>query len=160
MRDLRNRGHAPVVATPKPAAPPIEGIARSVHVWTDGSCVPNPGPGGWAAVVVMPDGKQIELSGAESRTTNNRMEIMAVIAGLESLPDGFSVIVYSDSTYVTGGVVDPVKRQKKANSDLWARFIAAAARHTIAVRKVPAHSGVALNERCDVLADMARAGVA
>ena len=134
-----------------------------MQLWTDGACRGNPGPGGWAAILVW-RGRERELSGGEPRSTNNRMELLSVIRGLESLRQPCLVTVYTDSTYVHHGfskrwVENWVRRGWKtaagkpvANQDLWERLIEQVALHQVSWEKVSAHQGVELNERCDQLA--------
>lgn len=141
----------------------------TIELWTDGACSGNPGPGGWAAILVAraPDGtvtKQVELSGAEPATTNNRMELQAVISGLQALERPVRLTVHIDSSYVMDAIVKRwhvgwVKRgwktaakQPVKNRDLWEELLALVERHTITWHKVKGHAGVALNERCDELA--------
>lgn len=120
-----------------------------IDVYTDGACSGNPGRGGWAAIIVDGGGKR-SLHGSEENTTNNRMEILAVIKGLEAVPRSASVTVHSDSEYVISTMTRNWKRN--ANRDLWARLDSAAAARSVRWRKVPGHSGVALNEEADELA--------
>jgi ribonuclease HI len=140
--------------------------AEAVEIWTDGGCKPNPGPGGWAAILRFRDTLR-ELSGREDATTNNRMELTAAAAGLEALKRPCRVIVHTDSEYVRNGITrwhagwvrrnwrnaagDPV-----ANMDLWRRLLAAAAQHQVEWRWVRGHAGDAMNERADKLATAAR----
>jgi ribonuclease HI len=140
--------------------------AEAVEVWTDGGSKPNPGPGGWAAILRF-RGVEKELSGAEPATTNNRMELTAAAAALEALNRPCRVVLHTDSEYVKNGVTrwhtgwvrknwrsstgDPVK-----NMDLWQRLLAAAAQHKIEWRWVRGHAGNAMNERADALATAAR----
>ena len=135
---------------------------KEVEIHTDGSCLGNPGPGGWA-VVLRYQGRERELSGGEADTTNNRMELMAAIAALESLREPCTVVLHTDSQYVRQGILEwmaawirrgwktaggaPVK-----NRDLWERLHAAAARHHVDWRWVKGHSGDPGNERVDQLA--------
>jgi ribonuclease HI len=137
-----------------------------VEVWTDGGCKPNPGPGGWAAILRYGEAER-ELSGAEPATTNNRMELTAACAALEALTRPCRVVLHTDSEYVRNGVTrwhagwvrrnwrnaagDPV-----ANMDLWQRLLAAAAKHEVEWRWVRGHAGDPMNERADVLATRAR----
>lgn len=138
---------------------------KQVEVHTDGACLGNPGPGGWAALLRW--GKvERELSGGEPDTTNNRMELMAAIAALEALREPCNVILTTDSQYVRQGILDwlanwirrgwktaggdPVK-----NRDLWERLQAAAAPHAVDWRWVKGHSGHPENERVDQLARIA-----
>ena len=137
-----------------------------VEIWTDGGCKPNPGPGGWAAILRFGQHER-ELTGAEATTTNNRMELTAAAAALEALTRPCRVVLHTDSEYLRNGVTrwqtgwvrrnwrnaagDPV-----ANMDLWRRVLDAAKAHTIDWRWVRGHSGDAMNERADVLATAAR----
>jgi ribonuclease HI len=141
-------------------------VADLVEIWTDGGCRPNPGPGGWGAVLRYRNAER-ELSGGESATTNNRMELTAAASALESLTRPCRVVVYTDSEYVKNGITrwhtgwvrrnwrnaagDPV-----ANMDLWRRLLDAAKPHEIDWRWVRGHSGDPMNERADVLATEAR----
>ncbi len=134
-----------------------------VEIYTDGACSGNPGPGGYG-VVLKYKGVIKELSGGFARTTNNRMEIMAVIKGLEALTRPCRVIVYSDSQYVINalnlGWVERWKangwlRANKApakNADLWERVLSLAARHKITWVWVKGHAANKFNLRCDQLA--------
>lgn len=131
---------------------------KPVTIWTDGSCYPNPGPGGWACVLIFGDMSK-ELSGYAADTSNNRMELQAVIEGLNALNQPCDVTIYCDSQWV----VKCAQRQwkRKANTDLWPVFDRAAARHKIRWQWIKGHAGNELNERCDKLAAAARAaGVA
>jgi ribonuclease HI len=145
---------------------PVPPAAESVEIWTDGGCKPNPGPGGWAAILRF-RGVERELSGAEAATTNNRMELTAATMALATLKRPCSVVLHTDSEYVRNGVTrwhagwvrrnwrnaagDPVK-----NMDLWRRLLDAAAAHKIEWRWVRGHSGDPMNERADMLATAAR----
>ena len=120
-----------------------------IDVYTDGACSGNPGRGGWAAIIVD-GGDKRSLHGSEEDTTNNRMEMLAVIKGLEALPRSASVTVHSDSAYVINTMTRNWRRN--ANKDLWSRLDAAAAARSVRWRKVLGHSGVALNEEADELA--------
>ena len=141
----------------------------SIELWTDGACSGNPGPGGWAAILVArgEDGtieRQVELSGGDPATTNNRMELQAVIGGLQALRAPSALTVHIDSSYVMDAIVKRwhvgwVKRgwltaakQPVKNQDLWETLLALVASHTITWHKVKGHAGVELNERCDALA--------
>jgi ribonuclease HI len=137
-----------------------------VEIWTDGGCRPNPGPGGWAAILKF-RGTFKELSGAEAETTNNRMELTAAAEALTALTRPCTVILHTDSEYLRNGITrwhtgwvrknwrnaagDPVK-----NMDLWKRILDEAAKHKIDWRWVRGHSGNAMNERADQLATQAR----
>jgi ribonuclease HI len=138
----------------------------AVEIWTDGGCKPNPGPGGWGAVLMF-RGRERELSGAERVTTNNRMELTAAAASLEALTRPCRVIVRTDSEYVRNGITrwhtgwvrknwrtasgDPV-----ANMDLWRRVLDAAKPHSVEWLWVKGHSGDVMNDRVDLLATKAR----
>ena len=137
-------------------------IAVILH--TDGSCLNNPGPGGWAAILQWQDNERA-LSGGVPDTTNNRMELRAAIEGLKALTRPMSVELYTDSKYVMNGVTDWMPRWKRngwqtaakkpvANQDLWQELDAAIGAHNISWHWVKGHSGDPLNERCD---DLARA---
>jgi ribonuclease HI len=133
-----------------------------VDIFTDGACSGNPGPGGWAALLRSGTTER-ELSGGEPQTTNNRMELMAAIAGLEALKRPARVALHTDSIYVKDGITRWLPRWKAAgwrtadkkpvkNLDLWQRLEAAAAPHDIEWLWVKGHSGHPENERVDRLA--------
>lgn len=137
-----------------------------VVIYTDGSSSGNPGPGGYGAILISGVHRK-ELSQGYARTTNNRMELMAVIAGLEALKtDGCEVTVYSDSKYVVDAVekkwvfawaATPNFKGKK-NPDLWLRFLKAYRRHTVRFVWIKGHDNNPNNERCDRLAVAAGMG--
>ena len=120
-----------------------------IDIYTDGACSPNPGPGGWAAIIVE-GGATRDLHGRQERTTNNRMEMLAVIKGLEAVPDASDVTVHSDSQYVVNTMTNNWKRN--ANRDLWARLDAEASQRNVTWEWVRGHAGDPLNERADELA--------
>ena len=134
-----------------------------VTIYSDGACSGNPGPGGWAAIVID-GGEERELSGAEARTTNQRMEIRGALEGLRSLDRPRQVDLYSDSAYVVNCFRDKWyerwrqngwrNSQKKPveNRDLWEALIAEVERHKVTWHKVAGHSGDLLNDRADRLA--------
>ena len=135
---------------------------NTVTLYTDGACSGNPGPGGWG-VVMRWNGHEKELSGAEADTTNNRMELMAVIQGLETLKRPCRVEVYTDSKYVLQGITEwlagwkargwkTAGKKPVKNQDLWQRLDEAQARHDIAYHWVKGHAGHPENERADSLA--------
>lgn len=135
---------------------------KIVDIHTDGACLGNPGPGGWAALLRY-KGLEREVAGAEAHTTNNRMELMAAIMALETLNEPCQIVLHTDSQYVRQGITEwmPgwVRRQWKTaggdpvkNRDLWERLHAAAQRHTIDWRWVKGHNGDPDNERVDQLA--------
>jgi ribonuclease HI len=135
---------------------------KHVDIHTDGACLGNPGPGGWAALLRW-RGQERELAGGEADTTNNRMELMAAISALEALREPCDATLHTDSQYVRQGITlwmpnwvrrgwktaggDPVK-----NRDLWERLGAAVAAHKVDWRWVKGHSGDPDNERVDALA--------
>ena len=137
-----------------------------VEIYTDGACSGNPGLGGWG-VLLRWKGVEKELKGGEKDTTNNRMELMAAIQGLESLKRGVSIDVYTDSTYVRDGITKWIHGWKKngwktaakkpvKNADLWQRLEAAIGDHDVSWHWVKGHAGHPENERADTLA---RAGI-
>ena len=132
-----------------------EKVVKLVQIYTDDACAGNPGPGGWAALLVYIDGHQQRrektVTGYEYRTTNNRMELCAAIRGLDSLREPCAVTLYSDSTYVVG--VGTGSYRAVRNQDLVAALRAAIQRHrTVEFHHVAAHCGHAENERIDGLA--------
>ena len=134
-----------------------------VHIYTDGACSGNPGPGGWAAILISDD-VELELSGGESLTTNNRMELMGPIEGLRSLAGRRRAEIHSDSAYVVNCFRDKWyeawrkngwrNKQKKLidNRDLWEALLTEVERHDVTWHKVAGHSGHTLNDRADALA--------
>ena len=136
-----------------------------VVIYTDGACCGNPGKGGYAAIIQ--GHHEAQVTGSEPDTTNNRMELMAAIAGLEALPmSGLSVTVYSDSKYVVNGIMSWIVRWKRVgwrkrggghvlNRDLWERLDAARSLHQVTFEWVRGHNGHVFNERCDALANAA-----
>jgi ribonuclease HI len=139
---------------------------KQVSVYTDGGCTGNPGPGGYG-VVLRYNAHEKRLSGGFRRTTNNRMEIMAAIAGLEALKQPCRVTLYSDSKYLVDAMslgwvrrwqANGWRRNKKdmaINVDLWERLLTACERHTVTFTWVRGHAGHQENEICDVLATQA-----
>ena len=151
---------------------PVKRLSRDVvRVWTDGSVHPNPGPGGWAAIVRR-NGKDQILSGAAEQTTNNRMELTAALEALKATNDGEHVIIYSDSQYLIKGITQWVKGWRRRhwvtkdgkrvkNVDLWQELhIRAYSGQQIDWRWVRGHDGNPMNERVDELAASARKQVA
>ena len=137
-----------------------------VTLYTDGACSGNPGPGGWAALLVE-DGAERIVSGAEPHTTNQRMELRAAIEGLAAVAGRRTVHVFTDSSYVMNCFRDRwwekwerngwlgSTRQPVTNRDLWERLIAETRRHAVTWHKVKGHSGHPLNDRVDLLARQA-----
>lgn len=125
-------------------------MPATYEIHTDGSCLLNPGPGGWGAVIAGEGGATSKLSGGERSTTNNRMEIVAVIEALEAIPQGASAVVHSDSEYVVKTMTKGWKRN--ANKDLWERLELAASARNVEFRWVRGHAGNKGNEMADRLA--------
>lgn len=143
---------------------------RQVEIFTDGACKGNPGPGGWGALLRMAQHEK-ELSGGEIETTNNRMELTAVIRALDALKERCRVDLYSDSKYVVEGITKWVEGWQKRgwktaakkpvlNEDLWRELIEAAQRHDVTWHWVKAHNGHPENERADQLASDAADAIA
>lgn len=120
-----------------------------VKLYTDGSCLGNPGPGGWAFLMVK-DGKEKRVQGGEPYTTNNRMELLAVIEALKAVGDAKDISIYSDSSWVVKTMTDNWKRKK--NLDLWAQLMPLVAEKDISWNWVKGHAGHKENEDCDVRA--------
>ncbi len=134
-----------------------------IEIYTDGACRGNPGPGGWAALLLQGE-RERELSGAEPLTTNNRMELTAVIRALEALKRSVQARLYTDSEYVRRGISEWLPEWKRRgwrtaarkpvkNQDLWQRLDELSRQHRIDWQWVPAHAGVPGNERADRLAN-------
>lgn len=136
---------------------------KTVYIYTDGACSGNPGAGGWGAILKY-RGAEKELSGAEKMTTNNRMELTAVINSLSALKEPCKAIITTDSKYVVDGITKGwaeswqkngwVKSDKKPalNSDLWGKLLELCERHDVEFVWVKGHAGHPENERCDQLA--------
>ena len=136
---------------------------KTVTLYTDGACSGNPGPGGWGAILEY-NGYEKELSGGENNTTNNRMELTAVIKGLEALKESCTVELYSDSKYVIDALEKGwaigwkkrgwIKSDKKPalNPDLWEQLLSLTERHELHYHWVKGHSTNPKNNRCDELA--------
>ena len=136
--------------------------ADTIEIFTDGACSGNPGPGGWG-VLLRWRGHEKELYGGVTKTTNNRMELMAAIRGIETLKPGSRVVLVTDSAYVRDGITEWIHSWKRngwmtaakkpvKNEDLWRRLDAALADHEVEWRWVRGHTGHADNERADGLA--------
>ena len=136
---------------------------KEVTIYSDGACSGNPGPGGWGTILVY-QGKEKELSAGEEQTTNNRMELLAAIMGLEALKDPCKVTLVSDSKYLCESINQKWvfgweqngwrKADKKPalNIDLWERMLIQLRRHEVEVQWIKGHAGHPYNERCDRLA--------
>lgn len=142
-------------------------FTAAVHLFTDGGCSGNPGPGGWAFILRHGrSGKELERAGAEPETTNNRMELTAVVRGLESLNRPCRVELFTDSVYVGKGLTEWIVKWKAngwrrrqsgkwlpvKNVDLWQRLDELVALHELKYTRVAGHSGHPENDRCDELA--------
>ncbi len=142
-------------------------LEAQVHLFTDGACSGNPGPGGWAYVLRHPrTGNEKEVSGAEAETTNNRMELLAVIRGLEALQLPCHVELFTDSQYVGKGISEWMPKWKQngwmrgqgsrrtalKNRELWQRLDQLLSQHQVRFSWIAGHSGHEENERCDQLA--------
>lgn len=142
---------------------------RKVEIFTDGACSGNPGPGGFG-VVLRYNGVEKEISGGFKNTTNNRMEIMGAIAGLESLKEPCEVTVTTDSQYLVNSIEKGWVRKWKSNGwmrnskekalnrDLWERLLASLDKHKVRFQWIRGHNGHSENERCDKLAVAAASG--
>ena len=137
-------------------------MTKKVDIYTDGACSGNPGPGGWGVLIQLDD-KNIELSGGDNETTNNRMELMAAIIALEEINKDYKINLYTDSNYVKDGITSWISNWKKnswktankkdvKNKDLWIRLDAAIKGKDISWIWVKGHAGNAGNEQADYLA--------
>lgn len=136
---------------------------KNIEIYTDGACSGNPGPGGWGAILKYCETEK-EISGGETETTNNRMELTAVIKGLQALKERCNVTITTDSKYVVDAIVKGwavnwrknnwVKsdRKKALNSDLWAELLSLLEMQNVTFNWVKGHNGHPYNERCDTLA--------
>lgn len=136
---------------------------KKITIYTDGACSGNPGPGGWAAIV-FDENKEVEYSGGESLTTNQRMEMRAAVEGLRALKEPSEVGVYSDSAYLVNAFNQKwlerwgkngwrtVSKKPVENRDLWEELVRLARIHRVTWHKVQGHSTDVYNQRCDTLA--------
>ncbi len=136
---------------------------KKIEMFTDGACSGNPGPGGWGTILRY-NGIEKELCGGEKETTNNRMELTAVIAGLEALKEPCEVTVTTDSRYVVDGITKGWAQSWRANGwkksdkkpalnpDLWGRLLDLTKAHRVTFNWIKGHAGHPENERCDALA--------
>jgi ribonuclease HI len=140
---------------------------KKVELFADGACSGNPGPGGWGTILRFKEAEK-ELSGGEKDTTNNRMELMGVISGLESLKEACIVAVFTDSQYIANAFLKDwlaawqkngwktAAKKPVKNRELWERLLKQANRHKLSWNWIKGHAGHPENERCDVLAVAAR----
>ena len=136
---------------------------KKVELYTDGACSGNPGPGGWGAVLCY-QGREGEFSGGEENTTNNRMELTAVIMGLSALKEPCEVTLTTDSRYVADGITKgwaeswrkngwrKADKKPALNADLWEKLLLLLEKHSVTIHWVKGHAGHPQNERCDALA--------
>ena len=131
-----------------------------VKIYTDGACSGNPGKGGWAAIILDINSSQSSISGSESNTTNNRMELMAPIMALKKIKKKSEIIIYTDSKYVKNGITDWIKKWKTnnwkssnrkpvKNKDLWVKLDNCCSKHTVIWKWVKAHAGNEFNNIAD-----------
>jgi ribonuclease HI len=152
-------------AASRPSPPKQDRIV----IYTDGGALRNPGPGGYGVVIVQ-NGETKELSKGFRRTTNNRMELLACIAGLSAIKKAGAILLYSDSKYVVNGITKGWAKKWKANGwvksnrepalnpDLWDQLLKLCSKHDVTFQWVKGHAGIAGNERCDQLATEAASG--
>ena len=136
-----------------------------IKIYTDGSCIENPGNGGWAAIIFM-NNEKIVITGNKKNTTNNQMELMAAIEALKKIPTGQEVQIYTDSKYVKMGITERIKKlsqnnwktsskQKVKNLELWTKLNEISKKHKIKWFWVKGHAGNTINEEVDALAKRA-----
>ena len=138
-----------------------ERVTNPIIIYTDGSCDPNPGPGGWAALIIL-DGEEKMLYGFAAASTNNRMELTAALEALKSIEINKPIIIYTDSQYLKKGVMEWMENWKSrnwkrkggklANVDLWQEISKETEKHRITWRWVKAHTGDKFNEQVDRMA--------
>ena len=146
----------------------MEASVPSIEIYTDGFCEPNPGRGGYAAVLLHPKGRR-EISGGFRLTTNNRMELIAAVKALEILKQRCNVVLHSDSKYLVDAMRERwfekwrrngwwrTQTERVANVDIWEQLVRLCEQHTVEFRWVKGHAGIPENERCDALAMAAAA---
>ena len=133
-----------------------------IKIYTDGSCLGNPGNGGWAAIIID-DNKKIQIKGSKKNTTNNQMELLAPIEALKKIPKGSKVQIFTDSKYVKSGITEWIYNWKKngwktaakkpvKNKELWIELDQLISRHNISWKWVKGHAGNTHNEKADYLA--------
>jgi ribonuclease HI len=131
---------------------------KKCTIYTDGSCLGNPGVGGYAGLILYPNGKQRVIKGSEPNTTNNRMEMAAIIETLKALKGNYEITIYSDSNITVNGIMSWLKNWIKknfkntANKDLWKEYIEVSKAHKVTAIWVKAHNGNEYNERVDDIA--------
>lgn len=134
-----------------------------IKIYTDGACTGNPGPGGWGAFIIDAEQKEFEFSGGEEHTTNNRMEMLGAIAGLENIVEGMMVELFTDSAYLKNGITTWIKgwlrnnwqtvdKKPVKNQDLWIRLHELSTKHNVQWNWIKGHAGHFGNERADALA--------
>ncbi len=167
--DSTGRKTASRSGTPSRNKAPAPIKAGQTVIYTDGGALGNPGPGGYGTLIIQ-DGKTRELSKGFRRTTNNRMELMACIAGLSAVKKPGTIVLHSDSRYVVNGITKGWAKKWKANGwkkadkspalnpDLWDQLLKLCDKHDVEFRWVKGHAGIAGNERCDELAVKAASG--
>jgi ribonuclease HI len=138
---------------------------QEIIIYTDGSCEPNPGPGGWGAILLTGGKDEIQLSGGEAQTTNNRMELTAAIEALKSVSKPSKIQLFTDSQYLHKGITEWLPNWIKknwrgssgpvANQDLWKELVKLKEKHTIQWQWTKAHVGTLYNEKADKLASKA-----
>jgi len=144
-------------------------VAKELTIYTDGACSPNPGPGGWGAVILSGGAVVAELSGNGGDSTNNRMELTAAVAALRSVEESHRIVLYTDSQYVKKGITEWIDkwqrnnwrtadRQEVKNSDLWRELLDQVGRHQLIWKRVRGHAMDRWNNRADELAVAARLG--
>jgi len=137
-----------------------------IVIFTDGACIDNPGPGGYGTVLLFKENRK-EISGGFSKTTSNRMELMACIVGLDTLKRVCDVIIFSDSKYVVNSINNGwatkwrangwmrTKTEPARNPDLWSRLLSLCEKHEVRFQWIKGHSGITENEVCDILSSQA-----
>ncbi len=136
---------------------------KTVEIYTDGSSLGNPGPGGWACILAVPGAEKV-MAGGEAETTNNRMELTAAIRALEALKEPCEAVIHTDSKYLADSIMlgwaerwkrngwKRADRSPALNTDLWDRLLSLSSSHSVRFVWVKGHDGNSLNERCDLIA--------
>ena len=136
---------------------------KKVDIYSDGACLSNPGAGGYCSILTY-NGKEKTISGGDTHTTNNKMELLAVISGIEALTEHCGVTVYTDSKYVVDGIekgwakgwqknnwIKPSDKKPALNAELWERLLNAISNHEVKFVWIKGHNGHEYNERCDLI---------